>query len=325
MNRMIQLLMLLVCVSAVSAGLNFEHRELDAGRMGPKDRHEFVFPFRWDGPGEMKILDVKRTCGCTVPSVSKKQFAPGESGELRVMFYATGFFGDIRKSVTLVTSSGSFPLTVRATVDSPIIPSATELYFKDVLPGKTYTSRITVRNMTQTSLVPGKPELVGGERRWTGVDLAVSPSVKANGDVELTFSLTIEKSTRMVRKVNLPVRIAFLDVPGGELEFKLVVTPGTAVTVTPASVFLRSNLPKGEVLQIVRIHARNGGRISNVRVTCFHCPLEFEVKQEDPGTAAILIRRAAGKSGQRVQGVLEVHYQLDGKTRQQNIPVSGSI
>jgi len=268
---------------------------------------------------------VKRTCGCTVPTLSKEQFAPGDSGEVRVMFYATGFYGDIRKSVTLVTSSGSFPLTVRATVDVPIIPSETELHFKDVLSGNTYTGRVTIRNMTKAGLAPGKPELVGGDRRWKGIDLAVDPIVKGNGDLELTFSLSFDKSMRMSRKLNLPVRIAFLDEPGGVLEFKLVVTPAAPVRVTPASVFLRNTVPDGDVLQIVQLHARNGARISDVRVKCFNCPLDFEIKQEDASTTAILIRRAAGQSGQRVQGVLEVHYRLDGKARQQNIPVSGSI
>jgi hypothetical protein len=62
-----------------------------------------VYKFKNTGNETVKITDLQSSCGCTVPSLDKKQYAPGESGELRAVFTVGDHLGPQIKTITLKT------------------------------------------------------------------------------------------------------------------------------------------------------------------------------------------------------------------------------
>jgi hypothetical protein len=79
-------------------------------------RHEFgkvlegtfptwVFSFVNNGNQELKLTDVKASCGCTSPQWSREPIKPGDSGQVKVVFNSAGYAGrQFAKSVTVTTN-----------------------------------------------------------------------------------------------------------------------------------------------------------------------------------------------------------------------------
>ncbi len=93
-------------------------------------RHEFghvhetekvstSFRFTNIGGEVLVVRDVKATCGCTTPRLDKREYAPGESGEITVVFDPPGT-GPQNKYITVVTNAR--PATTRLTITADVAP-----------------------------------------------------------------------------------------------------------------------------------------------------------------------------------------------------------
>ena len=61
------------------------------------------------GNRDLRILDVKASCGCTVAVISDRLIKPGSEGRLRIEFASYNFTGKIAKDVVLVTDDPASP------------------------------------------------------------------------------------------------------------------------------------------------------------------------------------------------------------------------
>jgi hypothetical protein len=67
----------------------FDHLVHDFGDIAPKSRNKCEFKFTNEGIGVLKVKKkIGSTCGCTVPSLSKEDYLPGESGTITVTYNA---------------------------------------------------------------------------------------------------------------------------------------------------------------------------------------------------------------------------------------------
>ncbi len=80
-----------------SSRINVVNKVADFGEVGPSSRHHSTFKFTNTGSSELKITRIQSTCGCTVPQLKKKNYAPGESGEIDVTFTAPSREGMVTK------------------------------------------------------------------------------------------------------------------------------------------------------------------------------------------------------------------------------------
>jgi hypothetical protein len=71
-----------------SSRITFEKVTHNFGDVSPGTSHLCEFRFTNTGEGVLKIEQVDKTCGCTPFSLNKTEYAPGESGTLRVRYYA---------------------------------------------------------------------------------------------------------------------------------------------------------------------------------------------------------------------------------------------
>lgn len=121
---MIRILVLgIVLFSSLAyGGLTFETLEVDGGKAAMTDK-EFTakFPFKNDGEETVKILAVNSSCGCTTPTLAKKEYAPGESGEITAKFDFGSRTGHQQKKITVITDGdqGNERTVLRLSVEIP--------------------------------------------------------------------------------------------------------------------------------------------------------------------------------------------------------------
>jgi uncharacterized cupredoxin-like copper-binding protein len=77
----------------------------DFGTIKQKEVVTKVFKFTNTGKADLKITDIKVSCGCTTPSYTKEAVAPGATGEVTVQFDSEGKCGAQNKTVTVLANT----------------------------------------------------------------------------------------------------------------------------------------------------------------------------------------------------------------------------
>ncbi|MEH0158101.1 DUF1573 domain-containing protein [Limibacter armeniacum] len=83
------------------AAIEFEEKLYDFGDIQQGDVVEHIFKFTNSGSIPLQITNVKTTCGCTAPEWPKEAVAPGETGDLKVVFNSRGKVGQQNKAITI--------------------------------------------------------------------------------------------------------------------------------------------------------------------------------------------------------------------------------
>lgn len=100
--------------------LDFETVSYDFGRINEGDRVNTTFKFKNAGPNALLISSALASCGCTVPTWSRRPIPAGEKGDMLVQFDSQGKQGEVTKTVN-VTANTQPPITV-LTIKATVIP-----------------------------------------------------------------------------------------------------------------------------------------------------------------------------------------------------------
>ncbi len=115
MKRILLLMTMLVAIMAqanAQAEIKFDKVKHDFGTFSSSEPvQKTTFSFTNVGDQPLIINQAMASCGCTVPSYTKKPIAPGETGEISVRYNGKGrFAGHFKKSIT-VRTNGKVELT----------------------------------------------------------------------------------------------------------------------------------------------------------------------------------------------------------------------
>ncbi len=99
--------------------ITFEKVVHDFGEVGAGTRNACEFKFANTGNALLKIGKIKCPCGCTVPELPKKEYAPGESGAVKIVYRASRSPGSVTKSCSVPSNDKKRP-TVRLTIKARI-------------------------------------------------------------------------------------------------------------------------------------------------------------------------------------------------------------
>lgn len=108
---------LLLSIGGLNASeLVFETSEVEvqAGLMDKQSTALYRFTNTSDKP--VVITKLKSSCGCTVPELAKREYAPGESGEIKAVFKFGGRHGVQRKRITVSTNEESYSLLLTTVI-----------------------------------------------------------------------------------------------------------------------------------------------------------------------------------------------------------------
>jgi hypothetical protein len=100
--------------AAVAQGgkITFESLTHDFGQISDDKPVEHVFKFTNTGTGTLEILQASGSCGCTVPALTKRSYAPGESGEIKVVFNPHNRRDKQHTQVTVTSNDQSAPAQI---------------------------------------------------------------------------------------------------------------------------------------------------------------------------------------------------------------------
>lgn len=101
------------------AVIEVENPVYNFGIMGPNQKKSGEFRFKNVGDGILQINKVKSTCGCTVPQLKKKKYAPGESGVIQVTYRSSSRQAPVTKHLYIHSNDSKKPkyeLTIKAQV-----------------------------------------------------------------------------------------------------------------------------------------------------------------------------------------------------------------
>ena len=103
----------------VGPRITFEKVVHNFGDVGPGTKNLCEFKFTNTGDALLKITKVSKTCGCTPFTLDKKEYAPGESGVLKVAYRAARRPGSPTKYLFVDSNDKTksrVKLTIRATI-----------------------------------------------------------------------------------------------------------------------------------------------------------------------------------------------------------------
>jgi hypothetical protein len=97
----------------------FENTEVDLGYTSPGSSNSCEFKFQNKGTGTLVLNDIIKTCGCTVPTLEKKEYAPGEPGTIAVRYEADRGAGIRTRRLYVLSNDKTTPrveLTIKASI-----------------------------------------------------------------------------------------------------------------------------------------------------------------------------------------------------------------
>lgn len=103
--------------------ISFEKVVHDFGVVSTETSSVCEFPFKNTGTGTLRIGEVEKVCGCTPFSLAKTEYAPGETGTLKVKYISDTQLGATRKQLVVRSNDATNPevtLEIRARVAAKV-------------------------------------------------------------------------------------------------------------------------------------------------------------------------------------------------------------
>lgn len=94
----------------------------DFGQVGPRTRTQGKFVFKNEGTETLEITRIQSTCGCTVPQLTKREYKPGEQGQIDVTFSAGSREGVTTKNL-FIHSNDPFNPRFRLQIKAEVVLS----------------------------------------------------------------------------------------------------------------------------------------------------------------------------------------------------------
>ena len=95
----------------------------DFGKVGFNNYYDCRFEFKNTGQGPLHISKIKSSCGCAVPELDKKTYAPGESGTVKVKYHSPRKEGPVTKYLYILSDDKKHPstnLVIKAVVEAKV-------------------------------------------------------------------------------------------------------------------------------------------------------------------------------------------------------------
>jgi hypothetical protein len=85
--------------------VSFKNMEHDFGNISQGSTNDYVFTFTNTGKEPLIISNAKGSCGCTVPRWPKEPIAPGETGEIEIVYKPGKQKNQQTKSITVTANT----------------------------------------------------------------------------------------------------------------------------------------------------------------------------------------------------------------------------
>ena len=191
----------------------------DFGEVAPNSKSSCEFKFTNTGSAVLKIGKIHSSCGCTVPQLSKDEYAPGESGAITVEYHSATQGGPVARKLDVPSNDKTnqkVTLTVKALIVVKIEYEPKKLTLALKNDSNTPPQKIKIRS------TDGQPfAITGFESHPPEISIIYDPNVKKTEFVlELIVDLQkLQKDLQGNIRINItypgysPVTIPFSVLP----------------------------------------------------------------------------------------------------------------
>ena len=323
--------MLLVAGSlAMASGpvLKFEQVTVNLGNIEAGAKATAVFHFRNTGDSQLVIKAVKPGCGCTTAELKKKDYAPGESGIIKVVFDSRDYNGKVTKGTKVYSNAvghSVMRIQFEAMVISDLKPETTTIHFQDVVAGKTYHRKIAVENSMEKPLTINGCQLKGNPQIYENFPIKVNLTKGPDNRDYLDFSLTMGKNHPYIEQGSFTVSVHTNSIKLPNLHFQAIVQMRPPVRVQPMSVFMYQTKAGITHANLIEFASTSENPIKLKDITYKGSVLSFEKVQITDQLIRVWINTEKNAPVGAFSAMVNVVIEENNKARTFSIPIRGSI
>ncbi len=145
--------------SAAASSLTWESKLFEHTAVPGEERVTATFAFTNTGSAPVEILNMRATCGCTVPELKKRVYHPGESGEIDVVFTYGSRTGEQNLRVSIFTDEQvpATQLQLLVTIPQMVELSPRIVYWRRGEPMESRTVNIRVATEHGVAIMEVRP------------------------------------------------------------------------------------------------------------------------------------------------------------------------
>ncbi len=164
-----------------ACGLTFERGEISLVAQPGQEKVETAFAFVNRSEATVTIQEARAACGCTVPTLTKTVYAPGEAGQVDVTFSVGSRQGPQHLVVTVRTDHGEQTLLLKVDIPPRVELTPRLVMFRG---GESGIKTARVRFLADTPVVLGEHRI--SDPNFQVVVRTVTPG--SEYEVDLTYS-----------------------------------------------------------------------------------------------------------------------------------------
>ena len=223
--------------------IKLDHLVHDFKEVSPTSELDAVFNITNTGNAPLEIIDIKTSCGCTVPSIGKRLLDPGESTVFKVHLRPPNVAGLVDKKVTIKTNDPAIPTIVVSLLANVVLELSIEpqfVRFENVLRSDQATRDIVLvpkdaEKFKITGIVSDSPYLstsiVQEASRYRVTVKLDAATVPAGTSDFISTLIHIKTNNETVPEALVPVNVRFLPLYSAIPErLQVYVKPDTATT-----------------------------------------------------------------------------------------------
>ncbi|WP_254508079.1 DUF1573 domain-containing protein [Anatilimnocola floriformis] len=275
------------------------------GHVAHGAKTEFAFEIQNTYEEDVHIAEVRSSCGCTTPSITKQTLKTWEKGSIVTTFNTKSFQGQRNSTITVVIDRpfrAEVQLTVSGYIHNDVDFQPGSVVFGDVVQGTAVQQQVAVTfygrsnwNITDVRSANEHLEVELSNANRTAGKTVYQMTVKVKPDAPAGFindTLTLVTDDRNIPTVPLTV------------EGK-VLPP---LTVSPSALFLGVLEPGSTVTKQLVVRAKTPFKITGVR--CDGEAFQFKTNDQAKTVHLVPVTFTAGQMTGEVQQVIEIETDL---------------
>jgi hypothetical protein len=277
----------------------------DFGHVARGAKTEFAFEIENSYEEDVHIADVRSSCGCTAPTITKPTLKTWEKGAILATFNTKSFLGQRTATLTVVIDKPYYAevnLQISGYIHSDVDFQPGSVAFGDVAQGAESTKEISVTyygrqawQITDVRSANEHLEVELGEAKKTGNGITYQMSVKVKADAPagpINDSLTLVTNDSRLPSVAVPVE-------------GRVVPP---LSVSPASLFLGVLKPGQVVTKQLVVTGKQPFKVKQVK--CDNGSFAFKTTDVAKKVHLIPVTYTAGDAAGEIEQKIEIETDL---------------
>jgi hypothetical protein len=217
--------------------------------------------------------------------LEKTAYLPGESGTIKAYFNTSHYNGSVRKSIRVYSNTEGggnvIHLTLQANVVTDLKPARTSIYFRNVVPGKSYTERVFIENNMHKPLEIKGHHIVGDAIASRNFPLDVELVRKNDGKEYISVTLKVKKDIAVMERTNFTLSLDTNSKKMPKMNLFIIIRMQKPVLVNPISLFMFGNHRNAKRAKRIQLTSNTGKPLEILSVQDNNKTFTFETVREN--------------------------------------------